>query len=380
MWGIFEFGSYWKTSTFFIMLAIGITVVLFARAGARYNYKKKNINGTNDNPINIYYILAFVILWFFYTFKDVTVGADTNIYLQDFFNAEYLTIDYYRMLTFHQIEPLYVLLIKFIKLFTNSTVIYFGVIGGIIAYGYMQFIRNFWTAKSNFIFLIPFIVSYQNSMSGVRNALGITFILLSICALKKNMYFKATLLTIIGSLFHYTIIVNLFVIIYYLIFENRKKISKSKIIISTTFITIFCMFFISYLNNYLSGTKYVYYSDSGGTLVGNWYVILGILLAIYSVFKLKIKDKNEQINILIALSNSIILVVVLGTGAYRLTYYYAFSRMYVWSYISREIYYGQHISIRFVIKIICFAFILFYLLFRMSRNSGNPGFEYNLIF
>lgn len=382
---IFEFGVYWDTGTFMLFLGIGISVVMLCRAGARFNFRR-NIKIKRElsyNPINRYYVFAFFILWFFYTFKNESVGSDTFTYLQYFKNAEQLKIDFQRIYTFHQIEPLYILLTKLIRGITENHTFYFGVIGAIIAFGYIKFIRNFWHSKSDYVFLIPFIVTYQNSMSGVRNALGITFILLSISALKNKHYIKSIILTIVGVLFHYTVLINLFVIVFYMILVNKNKLNKYKVFLLTTTITVATIVSMSYLNTFFAGTKYAYYAERGaGTITGNWYVILGILLALFALFKYKSKSiKNiEVINIFVTISNIAVLLIALGSGAYRLTNYYAFSRMNVWSYVSNKIYEKQNKNAVVVIKVIAFAFVIVYLLFRMSRNSSSPGFEYNFIF
>lgn len=380
---IFDFGPYWDTGTFVLFLAIGISVVSLCRAGARVN-AKRNIKLKKEqtyNPINIYYVLAFFILWFFYTFKSEYVGTDTSTYLQYFRNAAQLKIDIQRIYTFNQIEPLYILFTKLIRQVTENYTVYFAAIGGIIAFGYIKFIRSFWNSKSDYIFLIPFIVSYQNSMSGVRNAIGISFILMSLCALKNNKYIKAIVLTIIGTLFHYTISINLFVIMYYLLFVNRNRINKSKVVLLSTAIVALTIAFMSNLKTFLAGTKYGYYFEiGGGTVIGNWYVIFGILLAVYALFKYTPKQSKDSVNIFVTLSNLMVLLIVLKTGAYRLPYYYAFSRMNVWSYVTEKLNERQHGIDKLILKTFAFIFVVFYLLFRMSRGSSNPGFEYNFVF
>src|SRR5690606_29663593 len=166
-----------------------------------------------------------------------------------------------------------------------------------------------------------------------------------------------------------------------MILVNKNKLNKFKVFLLTTTITVATIVSISYLTTFFAGTKYAYYAERGaGTIIGNWYVILGILLALFALFKYKSIKKIDLINIMVTISNIVILLVALGTGAYRLTYYYAFSRMNVWSYVFNKIYEKQNKNAVVVLKIIAFAFVVVYLLFRMSRNSSYPGFEYKFIF
>lgn len=378
---LFEFGEYWETGTFVFFWILGAVIAILCQKGAKRNLiSKKKWNG--------YYFFAFFLLWFFYAFKHECVGTDTKNYLYQFERAMNEEVRFDRILTFKQIEPFYIWFIQIIRSFTDSYTVLFSFSGAIISYGYIKFIMTFFDENSNYIFVIPITVSYFSALSGIRYALGTAFVLCSLCALAKDKALRAILLTFTGTMFHYTMIINVFVIIYYFVFKQRKNLRRKAVIIPTAVLSVVLSMFVGKLNAFFADTKYGFYSDSGGSLIGNWYVVLAIILDLYILYIDKKSSKKNYLNSLVVLSNIPILLIVLGTHAYRLVYYYALPRMALWGYaMNTDILFRKDYRTRtsvanekFLLDIIMLLCVVLYMLFRFSRYSGNAGFAYRTIF
>ena len=380
--GLFEFGKYWHTDTFKFFLILGIGVAELCKHGA----KRKKI--LDNNSWNKYYFFAFFLLWFFYAFKNKYVGTDTRNYLYQFERAMNENVSFDQILTFHQTEPFYIWLIQIIRSFTDSYTVFFSFAGAIISYGYIKYIITFFDEKSNYVFLVPITVSYFSALSGIRYALGTAFVLCSLCALANDKTLKAIFLTFIGTMFHYTMIINIFVIVYYFVFRQRKNLRRKAVIIPTVVLSAIISTFVGRLNFFFADTKYGFYSNAGGSLIGNWYVVLAIILDVYILCIDKNSSRKNYFNSLVVMSNIPILVIVLGSHAYRLVYYYALPRMALWGYaMSFDMLFEKghrtKVSVaseKFLLEFILFLCVILYMLFRFSRYSANAGFIYKTIF
>ena len=117
------------------------------------------------------------------------------------------------------------------------------------------------------------------SFNGIRQAIAISIIFLSIKYLIENKISKTIIIILIASLFHYSAII--FLPIYMI--GSKIYISKNLLIIFTLiFLLIPNIFLINYLQNILSFLpKYSYYLNE---IVGDRSITLGVVLNAFMMF------------------------------------------------------------------------------------------------
>ena len=141
---IFEFGPYWDFLTYIFFLLLGGAFAFFSYLGKqseialKINYGRNSENYKYSN-LSIFYYISFLIFVFVFTFKDISFGADSYIYVEVFEKS----IDNY-------FEPFFSLLSLSVRSITPNYTIYFFVIGFIVSLGYIHFIKKFWTNDCDF--------------------------------------------------------------------------------------------------------------------------------------------------------------------------------------------------------------------------------------
>lgn len=371
---LFEFGKYWNTTSFILYIIIGIVVSKLCQKGARLNYRLNKDKEKN----NRYYIIAFLILVFIYTFRDSSVGSDTSGYVE-VFNRAVLRINWSEILLPKQVEPLYQLVNYGIHLISDNYTLLFLFYGIVITYAYIKFIRVFWTLELDYVFLIGFVVGYTYTFTAMRSSMGMAFILLSFCCLKDSKYGKAILLTFIGYLFHYTTIVNvIFIIIYYLI-SKRNTLNKARLFGLTLLLLLTVYFSVNIMKSYFLETRYHgYVEKAGGTLIGNWTVVLSFIVAIWLIKNRKIETKEMMLCVCSAVYSMVLLIPSMILGAYRLTTFYELPNLVLFGLAGSYFYKNKSYKEVMIWKTLYFAMIVFYCLFVLSRRSGTEGFTYIL--
>lgn len=379
---IFELGPYWDTSAYLFYLLLGAIVALLCKYGAIRNHRLAAAQGITDHhPVNAFYIAAFLLLVAVYTLRDISVGADTIEYYNQFCNALTLNIHIRDVLTLRENEPLFFLFTYVIRRITDNYLLYFLLSSFIIASGYITFFRHFWDEDCEYIFMIPFCIGFQYDMNIMRSGLGTSFILLSFCRLKQGRVGRAFLLSVIAVLFHYTTVVNLVFLVFYCIisrFRESKDISvPQKEILYYGLLAFTAATVLSFaLRSFFLTTKYQIYVSSKGSLFGYWYVILTGLLAV-CVMLTSLRDKRVLLSVTTSLYCLMLVPPSIYLGAYRITQYYLIPRLFLWSYTAKSLL-NDSVENRYVKKLLCVLAVLVYTLFVLSRRSASPGFRYIL--
>ena len=167
---LFIFGDYWHLGTFFIVFLIGFAFYSLGKIGA----VKKNSSS---------YFLLFLILLFFYTFRDITHGADTGTYAMAFQKATALTNEYNA-----GFEPLFRLYTFIIRLFTNKYNVYFLITGVLICGAYVYFIKTFWSGRMGYVFLFLLAVEFFYDINIMRSAIAGSLFLIAFSFLSSPVF------------------------------------------------------------------------------------------------------------------------------------------------------------------------------------------------
>lgn len=378
---VFEFGEYWDLNTFFLIMLVGVAICFFHYKGTivdnRNNATSIYLGKIKLVKTNIWYALMFFLLLFLYTFKSMKYGADSGTYVTAFRLATSM---------FNELnkgwEPLFILFNFLIRKITDNYTVYFFFAGVIVAYGYVRYIREFWTGKEDSLFLILISISFFYDLNIMRSGIGCSFLLISLCHLKNDNFGKAVVLSIVALLFQYTLIVHFFFLVFYWVVnrrdQNLNQISINRAIIYEILGFILVLGATYILKRLLVGTRYAYYFNTmTPTILGNWSIILSFMLAIIVLCR-KVEDKRINIAMMAALYSFLLIPPVIIIGAYRLTQYHFPIRILLWGWLSVDILKKDSINLIFR-KIIIIAMIVFYAVFYLGRRSLNPGFAYHLV-
>jgi len=374
---IFKFGKFWDIRTFFFFLILGITTALLCKQASKYDANHKQVNKTVSMGDVLYFII-FVLISFFYAFRNIAVGTDTETYVEIFLNLKSFTFEWNRFLLFKQNEILFELFTLAVRKLTSSYTFYFWLISLLIAYGYIRFFRTFWTKDTNKMFLILFVINFQYNMTALRSAMGHMFLLLSLCEIYEGKRKRAIIMTIVGSLFHYTIMVNFIFIVYQTYLMKNSKNIRKRFWIFTISIVIVFFIMLPHLSSFLLLTRYRSYIVQGRTrLISYWYVFASFLLACLELYLKENRDSRINIAIATGTFSFILIGAAVYLGAYRLVGYYALPRYYLWDRALGELPIRNKKSI--IYKGIAFIAIIAYMVYTMGRNSISKGFAYRLI-
>lgn len=375
---IFRIGEYWSTATFFLLLFLGIAIALccgYAAPCPGRLFRRRKVLTVDSK--GFVYFLVFLILWGLYTFRDVSTGADTQTYVDLFLNASGFQFDFQRFLAFKQNEILYDLLTIAVRAFTDNYRIYFAIVGIFIGYAYVRFFRSYWEKGTSIVFLILFVLVYQYNFAALRSALGEMFLLISLCNMAEKKFRKALVLSIIGSLFHYTILINIFFVIFYKCVLKRNSLNKRRLYCITAMCVVIFLIAVPVVRTILLRTRYrTYAANQSFRIIGYWYVFVTLIIAFVAIKKKGYY--NDKMSIAIAASFfSVILVFIAGSlGAYRLVGYYALVRYNLWDR-SLDLFFKNK-TIRGQYKVVAFCLVLLFFAYQMGRNSEVPGFAYRL--
>ena len=368
---LFPITSFWSWGTFLLYLFVGYCVRFLCQAG-----EKRNI-ALHSNRFNIYYVISVVVLVILATIRNSSVGPDTQSYVDEYLNASTVSFSWEKLLTFSQGEIGFQCYLVFLRSISSSYRFLFFVTYTFIALSYVAYIKCFVSRETGYTFLPLFIFFYVGNMSGMRSAIGMAFIILSLILLSKNKYLMAIVITFVGFLFHYTIIINLVIILVSWILRKQSSYKKWKWILLLIISIVLSLAFISSFRGVLAETKYYYYSsvDSSeksflGSLV---YVLLAALTMVF--FKTFNTKPKTQYQMSIFWSFLLIYPAVYFVGAYRIPNYYCLPRLSLWSSSSNCINRSRDIFIGCLLNVL----VILYLLFRFTKMSVNGAFEYSIL-
>ncbi len=380
---LFPIETHWSWPTFFIYLFAAVSVAALCKIGAAYLSVPTR---RSYNPNRLFYFMAFVILVLLASLRTSDVGRDTSVYINFFQQASLFSYDFRKFFSLTDTEPAFFLYVYILRKFTDSYTVYFIITYMWIAGAYISYIRSNFDNKSDYIFLQIFIFYYVSNMSGARSGMATGFLLFSLTALKKKCYFKAILLTLIATTFHYTMFFNVFVIFVVWLFNKRKIIKQKWILIAVALVVmIIANRDLTQFQDFLRDTKYEYYSSINmdeRSLLGSIFIIITFVFCFiyYKKLVLSSRSKLALVPYLSTLSLAVVYPIIFITGAYRIPYYYILPRLSVWSEI--HIFNKERLSkmTRFLYLSGEQLFVIVYLLFLFTRSSLDGNFEYHFIF
>ena len=390
---LFPIGSEWHWGTFVLYCTVAMVVACLCRLGAKYDERCRTeppFASKSKNKSVICYGSAVIILTLLGSLRSQWTGSDTYVYVDRFLNASGVAIDWNLFFQFQVQEPGFQLYMYLIRVFTDNYTVFFAITYFLIGSVYILYIRYFFHDKSDFIFLQIFIFYFVHNMSSMRSALGAMFLLLSFIALDKRQYKTACILTLVATMFHYTMLYNFYIIVLMWLLQKEKLPAKISWMVDRWWAWVLCVgavAVLAYLGTdimyrILDKLKYGYYLPDPGELsfLGSMiYVVFGFFALLF--LKPIMRENGKPATaLLISLGMLLTYPVIYITAAYRIPYYYVLPRLTVWSkctdYVEEKIQHNRMLNIAF--KIILEVIVIMYLLFRFTRMANDGHFAYVL--
>ncbi len=367
-------------TTFIFYMGIAIVSALGIYFAEKNTYVKiiDNTQLKKYYPVGkILYLILFISLVFISSFRYVGPGiggADTLWYISLFQNNTDVGFNIEKIITLKQQEPLFYLLIKLVRVFTDNYLIFFIIIYSIITIGYLEFFaRNL--RKGMVIYpVILFVVNYIYSFSAIRVSLALPISFLAVGMYDKGSKKNAVILTLIAVLFHYSALVILMFFVFYEVYKS--KIFRRKWIIVGTL--IIASLSISLLINNISfifeATKYRYYLDNQNNLRGQLPTIFFAFIVILNHKSLVTVMKEKAIFLYTVYFSFLLVPAVMFLGAYRLHSYFDFPKIIVMSYLIAVLktkFASSDRAGRLLIDFIAFTMIVVWTSYLVIRTSNS---------
>lgn len=273
-----------------LFISLFIICVIFYPAKTKYitvgsiNTIRQSDNRRIMNNRDAYLIFVMFALCLICGLRDRTIGVDTVTYIETFESQSVLnTVFLHGEVKF---EIGYKFLVQAIRLITNNANCFIFICAALSFIGLYFFIRDNCKENYQIAMMIFMAFLYYTTFSAIRQSIALAIGVNSITYLKRKNWIKASILIIIGGLFHYTELVVLIMVPLSMTKWTKKKISFS-IIIAAAMIGLFPRImavvtkYIPVYNRYLSTD----FMDSSGSIIG-LFSLLTIALVGLGVYKL----------------------------------------------------------------------------------------------
>lgn len=306
--------------------------IIFALIGIIFSTSKSKVIviGIHNKKINtekLYVFAAFFIMTMICGLRSINVGSDTRTYVNTFLNPSLLNSVVADGSS--KFELGYVCYVRLLRLISDNPQVFVFVTSLIIfVCTYIFVIRNCESCYSLAVIIYISLLYYTN-FSALRQCIALAIAINSVEFIRKKQLLKASVLIILGGIFHYTAFV-LFAFIPLSLTEWTKK----KVIIATILsicgtllfdklILIVLRFFPVYMRYWEIGMM----ADDNVSGIG-FFTIFVLIICLYSTIKLFTQDnvflnKIEKKEYIIALSGSIFCLFINIIGRQ----YGIFSRM-----------------------------------------------------
>lgn len=219
-----------------------------------------------------YCFITGLMLFLIAGLRSTAVGGDSGQYARLYALVSRLELS--DILERFNTEPLFYVFAKFLSIFSTSYTFLFCVIGAIFAFSISYFIYRFSEAPYiSLVMLIP-MQFFPFTLSGCRQALTLSIVLLAISLVLKKSYIKFAIVLLVAYFIHNsTIFVLPFILLVHL---RNKTVSRILFVAGMIFTYIFRVPILSFITNYIY-TDYEIYEETRGSFT-TLLMYLGILI------------------------------------------------------------------------------------------------------
>lgn len=271
--------------------------------------------------------LAVGFLTVFATFRFVTYGiggTDASTYINEFNSApDSLAgrIDFLRVITLGQREPLYYVLIWATKKLSSDYHFMFFVVYLFIAACYTRFAVFVAKQAGNKFWLTPVIVFvlFVQSFNIMRCAIAIALCMLAIEQYYKKKKLTFIILTVVAAGFHYIALVLLLILLEAVISHIKLKIHNFPLAVGAALLMyLFSAAMGSIISAVLRDTKYYLYLGNASNFWGKIPTIFILLLVAWFSNELIKQDKRNTTLVVGAILSAGLLYIQTTIGMWRI--------------------------------------------------------------
>lgn len=368
---------YFDNFSIVIFLFVG-TVCMLSVKIAKGDYKYNSIPSFNG----LFFLFSILVL--FATIRKVGFalgGSDALGYQSRF-------LDYYNhgAERYESTDILFGYYIGALRFFTDNPYIYRFISYGIIAWGYVAFIKKFCPQYASSIPFICIVYPYLRSFNTMRNSISIALFLFSVIALYDRKTIKCIIFFLCSVMIHRLSFIMVAFFPFYFLFRNFITNANKKQI--TIFVCVFILlsyllavqlqkFIIvfSFLQDNGNADFWYLTHGEGKNILNNWPMYLvHVMLLIALLLRYKNMPKTRQVNFIkiIFIFDIIMLPATLILGMWRFAEYFYVSNLILWGVIISVI--CKKLSYHSAIICKCFIAIGFYtLLYIRIEREWEPA-------
>ena len=238
----------------------------------------------------------FLLVWILLAFRDNTVGADTQNYINGFLNMRYTTIG--NIFVQDEIEYGYLLLVKLLYTIWAQPRFFLAVTSAIVAFCYGWFFYRH--ASRLYLAFLGYLAFglFSFHLSGIRQSLAMAICLLAVDRIPKKKLLSFVLIVLLAMLFHRSAI--LFLVAYPL---GRMQVCRRNQLLICS-VGLLCVILIEPLMN-LFGDMFERYDKYGVESTGNgqiFFVIVLVITLAAEIYKRQILESNPNAGLLLHLN------------------------------------------------------------------------------
>lgn len=247
--------------------------------------------GVRKNQLrNKYFCIITGILYFaLAAFRGSSVGTDTPHYINNLINLAGLPLA--RVAMIYKNDICFYWFVSILGRYTNSYTILFLIVSCWFGYSVWHFINKYSPDPALSIIVLLALSLYQFSLTGIRQAIAMGFVVWAFDMIIQKKNLKAVVLILIGSLFHASSMASL-VLIPINIFV-KKVTRRGALIICGLLAVEFLMrtYIAKYLVVLIADRDYsITEANSGLTMT----LVIFLLLVMTSVFMEEFSERNEN--------------------------------------------------------------------------------------
>lgn len=381
---------YWSYSS----LAIYVIVAFLGAYGIRLERDRRlKLKIGKSVSISAGYLLLFLAFWLLAVMRSTDNGLggiDIGNYLRTFDGIDSVKISLSSMFSSEQNETLFMLIVKGIRLISDSHIFYLAVMYGIIVFGYIIFLNTYCPENISYIPLIMLVFPYIKSFCTLRSSVAVAFILIGLCVMRKQKVIGCII--ILSSFFiHVSAILYIPFPIFYYLYKKRKDNMTTFKIIVMTIVYLVIVYVFSYSFKRYFGAEFITgnYSYYANTLNGSSFInriplyFMQLALAVVMIFSNRATNKIEVLKggnkgednfsfiKICCIYDIIVIPAAFLFGIWRANEFFYLVRLLMWGRILKT--YSVTKGTKILMNAVAFAVALFWLIFRLSHEYAELG-------
>ena len=247
-------------------------------------YKSLKDNETRNKKIRWRYLFfAALPMFFLIAFRNQSIGADTNGYLENFERT--INIPWDKLADSSRMEYVYLVFVKLVTYITHSPLGFQIIYTTIYLLALICFTNELEKEHFLFLFLFGTLGLYTFMFTGVRQCLAISFCMFSVKFIKKRKILPFALLMLLSFQFHKSSI--LFVVAYFI---YSRKLNWINLLIYTV-VMIFSVLYLSELQQWFNEQLDYDYGVEGQT--GG--IIFSMVMIMITTFTIFVVSSNKSL-------------------------------------------------------------------------------------